>query len=107
MILKKSIQFEFGETVYIQINYIDLFKRCSFVITAIYPTAVHTVLDNNTLKIAIFANPIKKHLEFNKNIQLKIIYKYTDTIYIITDNIKVFAVVTTTFSMFLDFFSTI
>ncbi len=68
MILKEPIQFEPGKTIYIQINYTSLFKRHSFIITAIYPIAIYTVLDNNTFKIAILTNPTKKRLEFNKNI---------------------------------------
>ena len=68
MILKESIQFESGEIVYIRVNYIGLPKGRLFVITAIYPAVVYTVLNNNILKIAIFANPTKKHLEFNKDI---------------------------------------
>jgi len=104
--LREPIQFEPGETVYIRINYIDLFKGCSFVITATYPTATHIILNNNTLKIVILTNPTKKHLEFNKNIQLKIIYKCVDTMYIITDISKAFALMTIAFSVFLDPFST-
>jgi len=87
-----------------RINYTGLFKRRSFVITAIYPTVVYTVLNSNIPKIAILTNPTKKCLELNKNIRLKTIYKYIDTTYIITDIIKVFTVVATVFSMFLDLF---
>ncbi len=68
MTLKEPIQFEPGKIVYIWVNYIGLFKRRSFVITAIYSAVVYTVLDNNTSKIVILMNPIKKRLEFNKNI---------------------------------------
>ncbi len=68
MTLKEPIQFESGKIVYMRINYIGLFKRRSFIITAIYLTVIYTVLDNNTLKIVILTNPIKKYLEFNKNI---------------------------------------
>src|SRR6266566_7868095 len=96
MTLRKSIQFEPGETIYIRVNYISLSKRRSFVITAIYPTVVYTVLNNNIPRITIFTNPIKKCLEFNKNIWLKTIYKYIDIAYIITDIIKIFVVITTT-----------
>src|SRR6266699_2593419 len=107
MTLKKPIQFEPGKTIYIRINYTNLLKKRSFVITATYPTAIYIVLDNNTPKIAILMNPIKKYLEFNKNIRLGTIYKYIDTTYIITDIIKAFVTVTTTFSILLDPFSTI
>ena len=82
-----------------------MFKGRSFVITAIYPTVVYTVLDNNTFKIVILINPTKKCLEFNKNIWLKTIYKCVDTAYIIIDIIKVFVIVATTFSILLDLFS--
>ena len=68
MTLKKLIQLEPKETIHIQINYINLLKRYSFVITTIYPTVVYTILDNNTLKIVIFINSIKKRFELNKNI---------------------------------------
>ncbi len=68
MILKESIQFKPKEIIYIQINYIGLFKRYSFIIIIIYLAAIHIVLNNNILKITIFINPTKKHLEFNKNI---------------------------------------
>ncbi len=88
--LREPIQFEPGETVYIWVNYIGLSKGCSFVMMAMYPTAVYTVLDNNTPRIAIFTNLIKKRLEFNKNIRLRTIYKCIDIVYIITDIIKVF-----------------
>jgi len=107
MILKEFIQFESGETVYIWVNYIGLSKGCSFVITAIYPAVVYIVLDNNTLKIAIFINLIKKRFEFNKNIRLKTIYKYIDTMYIIMDIIKIFVIMTITSSILLNLFSAI
>ncbi|SRR6266566_5624958 len=68
MTLRKPIQLESGETVYIRINYTGLPKRHSFIITATYLTVVYTVLDNNIPKIAILTNSIKKRLEFNKNI---------------------------------------
>ncbi len=68
MTLREPIQLESGKTVYMRVNYIDLFKGCSFVITAIYPTAIHTVLNSNIFKIVIFVNLIKKCLELNKNI---------------------------------------
>src|SRR6266566_5697462 len=100
MTLKKSIQFESKKTIYIQINYINLFKRHLFVMTAIYPAVVYTVLNSNIPKIAILMNPIKKCLEFNKNIQLKTIYKYIDTTYIITDIIKIFIIMTIISSVF-------
>ncbi len=107
MILKESIQFKPRETIHIQINYTGLSKGCSFVITTIYPTVIYTILDNNTLKIVILANPIKKRLEFNKNIQLGTIYKYINTMYIIIDIIKAFVIITTTYSIFSNPFSTV
>ena len=107
MTLKEPIQLEPGKTVHIRINYIGLFKRRSFVMTAIYPAATYTVLDSNILKIVILTNLIKKHLELNKNIQLETIYKCVDITYIITDIIKVFVVITTTSSVFSDPFSTV
>ncbi len=105
--LKESIQFEPRKTVYIQINYIGLFKGRSFVITTIYSTAIYIVLDNNILKIVILTNLTKKRLEFNKNIQLEIIYKYIDTVYIIMDIIKTFVIITIAFSILSNLFSTI
>jgi len=105
--LKELIQFKFGKTVYMRINYIGLSKRHSFVIIAIYPAVVYMVLDNNTLKIVILVNLIKKCLEFNKNIQLETIYKYIDIMYIMTDIIKIFITMTTTSSVLSDFFSTV
>ena len=107
MILKESIQFEPGETVYIQINYIGLFKGRSFVITAIYLAVVYIVLNSNILKIAILVNPIKKYLEFNKNIWLKTIYKYIDIVYIMMNIIKAFVIITTASFVFSDLFSTV
>ncbi len=107
MILRESIQFKSGEIVYIQVNYIGLLKGCSFVITAIYPAAVYTVLDNNISKIAILANPTKKCLKFNKNIRLEIIYKCVDTVYIMMDIIKAFVAMITASSVFLDLFFTV
>ncbi len=107
MTLKKPIQFEPGEIIYIQINYISLLKRHSFIITTIYLTAIYTVLNNNIPKITILTNPIKKRLEFNKNIRLKTIYKYIDTIYIITNIIKTFAIMAITSSILLDPFSAV
>ncbi len=107
MILKELIQLESGETIHIQINYIDLSKGRLFIMTTIYPTIAYIVLDNNIPKIVIFMNLIKKYLELNKNTQLKTIYKYIDTIYIITDIIKAFAIITTTSSVLLDPFSTV
>ncbi len=82
-------------------------KRRSFIIITIYLAATYTVLNNNILKIAILTNSTKKHLEFNKNIQLGTIYKYVDTMYIITDITKTFTTMTTTFSIFSDPFSTV
>jgi|SRR6266566_6552304 len=105
MTLKKPIQFELREIVYIRINYIGLLKRCSFVITATYPAVVHTVLNNNTPKIVILANSTKKCLELNKNIRLKTIYKCIDIVYIMTDITKAFAIIITTFSILSDLFS--
>ena len=105
--LKKPIQFESREIVYLQINYIGLFKRCLFVIMVIYLVVVYMVLDNNIFKIAILTNSTKKHFELNKNIQLGTIYKYIDTTYIMIDIIKAFVVVTTAFFIFSDLFSTI
>ncbi len=107
MILRESIQFELGETVHIQINYIGLSKKRSFIITAIYPAVVYTVLNNNIPKIAILTNPTKKRLEFNKNIQLETIYKCVDTTYIITDITKAFAIMATTSFVLSDLFFTV
>ena|SRR6266566_2085667 len=107
MILKELIQFKPRKTVYIQINYTSLSKGRSFIITAIYPTVAYIILNNNILKIAIFTNLTKKRLEFNKNTQLKTIYKYIDTTYIIADISKVFVIMTTTSSILLDPFSTV
>jgi len=84
-----------------------LFKRRSFIIIITYPIVIYIVLDNNTPRIAIFTNPIKKRLEFNKNIQLKIIYKCIDIIYIMIDIIKTFVTMTTTSFILLDLFFTI
>src|SRR6266566_1562197 len=100
--LKEPIQFEPRETVHIRVNYTDLPKRRSFVMTTIYPAAVYTVLDSKIPKIAILANPTKKRLELNKNIQLGTIYKYVDTTYIIADISKVFVVMATTSSILSD-----
>src|SRR6266566_1933700 len=100
VILREPIQLEPRETVHIQVNYIGLFKRRSFSMITTYLAVVYTVLDNNIPRIAIFTNPIKKCLEFSKNIWLKTIYKYIDTIYIITDIIKILAVVVTAYSVF-------
>ena len=107
IILKKLIQFESGETIYIQVNYIDLSKRRSFIITTIYLTVVYTVLDNNTPKIAILANPTKKRLELSKNIRLKTIYKCVNTIYIIIDISKAFVIMAIASSIFSDLFSAV
>src|SRR6266699_1331995 len=107
MILKKLIQLEFKKTIHIQVNYIDLPKRYLFVITTIYSIIIYIVLNNNIPKIAILTNPTKKRLELNKNIQLETIHKYTDTVYIITDIIKAFIIITTIFSILSDPFSTI
>ncbi len=107
MTLKESIQFESKQTIYIQINYIDLFKRYSFVIITIYLTVVHMVLKSNIFKIAILVNPIKKYLEFNKNIQLKTIYKCVDIVYIMTDIIKAFVIMAIASSILSDLFSTV
>ncbi len=105
--LKKPIQLEPGKTVHIRINYINLPKRHSFIITATHPATIHTVLNNNTPKIAILTNPTKKRLKLNKNIRLKTIHKYINTTYIITNIIKIFIVMTTASSIFSDFFSTV
>ncbi len=105
MTLKEPIQFEPRKIVYIRINYIDLPKRCSFIITAIYLAATHIVLDNNTLKIAILANSTKKRLELNKNTRLKTIYKYINTIYIITNIIKTFITIAIVSSILSNLFS--
>ncbi len=107
MILKEFIQFESGETVYIWVNYIGLFKGRLFVITAIYPAVAYVVLDNNIPRIAILMNLTKKRLEFSKNIRLEIIYKCVDIVYIMTDITKAFVVVATASSMFSDLFSTV
>jgi len=64
------------------------------------------VLKSNIFKIAILVNPIKKYLEFNKNIQLKTIYKCVDIVYIMTDIIKAFVIMTIVSSIFSDPFST-
>ena len=72
-----------------------------------YPAVAYVVLDSNTLRIAIFTNSIKKRLEFNKNIQLKIIYKCVDTTYIITDIFKAFVVVAIASSILSDPFSVV
>ena len=74
---------------------------------AIYLIATYTVLDNNISRIAIFANPIKKCLEFSKNIRLETIYKYVDIIYIIIDIIKIFVAIAIASSVFSDLFSTV
>ena len=103
--LREPIQLEPGETVYMRVNYTGLPKRRSFIMTATYPTAVHTVLDNNILRITILTNPIKKRLEFNKNIRLETIYKCADTVYIMADISKVFAAVATASSVLSDPFS--
>ena len=105
--LKEFIQFESREIVYIWINYTGLFKRCSFVITTIYLAVIYTILNNNIPKIAILMNSIKKRLKFNKNTQLRTIYKCVDIMYIITDITKAFVIITTTFSIFSNFFSTV
>jgi len=107
MILREPIQFEPKETVYIWVNYINLPKRCSFVIMTMYLIVIYIVLDNNILKIIILTNPIKKRLEFNKNIRLEIIYKYVDTTYIITNIIKAFVIMAITSSILSDPFFTV
>ncbi len=107
MILRESIQFELGETVHMRINYIGLSKKRSFIITAIYPAVVYTVLNNNIPKIAILTNPTKKRLELSKNIRLKIIHKCTNTAYIIVDISKAFAIMATTSFVLSDLFFTV
>jgi len=74
---------------------------------AIYPTVTYTVLNNNISKIIILTNSIKKHLKFDKNIQLETIYKYINTMYIMTDIFKVFVVIATIFFILSDPFSTV
>ncbi len=90
-----------------RINYIGLFKERSFIMMAIYLAVVYMVLNNNISKIAILTNPIKKCFEFNKNIRLGTIYECVDTMYIITDIIKAFVVMTTISSVLLNLFSTV
>ena len=107
MILREPIQLEPRETVHIQVNYIGLFKRRSFIMITTYLAVVYTVLDNNIPRIAILMNLTKKRLEFSKNIRLEIIYKCIDIVYIITDITKAFVVVATASSMFSDLFSTV
>ncbi len=47
-------------------------------------------------KIAILVNLIIKALKINKNTYIVIIYKYTDTIYLMIDNLRIIAALTTT-----------
>src|SRR6266699_5941651 len=75
--------------------------------TATYPAAAYTVLDNKTPRIAIFTNSTKKRLELSKNIRLETIHKYTDTTYIMADISKAFVAVATTSSVLSNPFSAV
>ncbi len=105
--LREPIQLEPGETVHIQINYTNLPKGRSFVMTATHLAVAHAVLDNNIPKIAILANPTKKRLELSKNIRLGTIHKCVDTTYIIADISKAFVVMATASSVLSDLFSAV
>jgi hypothetical protein len=63
--------------------------------TRIYLIASNTILDSTTFRIIILANPIKKALKIDKNMRIAIIYKYIDTIYLMTNTFGIFAILTT------------
>jgi len=60
----------------------------------IHFATINVIMDFKTLKIAMFVNPTDKTLKVAKRVRLNIIYKYTNTVYIITDMFRAFIVLT-------------
>ncbi len=85
VIFKQVICLQSNEIVYVRINYTNLLKERSFIMTITHFAAVNTLIDYKTLKIIILTNLTKKILKIARRIQLDIIHEYTDTIYIIID----------------------
>ncbi len=63
--------------------------------SATYLAAVNTIIDCKTLRIAMFVNLTKKILKIIKGIQLSIIHKCVNAVYIIIDISKAFTILTT------------
>ncbi len=92
VIFRQIICFQSGETVYICMNYISLFKERSFIMTAIYSVIINVIMDFKTLKIVMFTNPTDKTLKVIKEVRLNIIYECVNTIYIIIDMFRTFII---------------
>ncbi len=101
MTFQEKITLAPKETVYIRVDYTNLSKGRSFMMTAIYPIVFNTITNSTIPRITMFVNPIDKPLEICKDIRLNIIYKFVETVYFLTDASKmvtVLAVATTTFT---------
>ncbi len=70
VILYSEIIFQLGEIIYIRIDYIDLSKGRSFIITEVYPIASNIILNSTTFKIAILTNLMKRVLKIDKSIYI-------------------------------------
>jgi hypothetical protein len=101
MTFRETITLTPKETVHVYVNYTNLPKGRSFIITTIYLTIFNAITDSTIPRIAMFANPTNKPLEIRKGICLGIIYKFVETAYFLIDAFKVataLAVATTTFT---------
>lgn len=87
-----SIVVVFGNTVYISVRYIEFSKNKSFIFIAIHNTALNKIVDSISAKIIIIHNFTNSLLKIIKNIRIRFIYKYKNTINFVSFFKKVFAV---------------
>ena len=95
MILREKVTLQVEETIHIRINYIGLPKGRSFIMITNHPVASSAILDSGTPRFVILANPTKKPLKISKDTRIGTIHEYIDTVYILTDVIRTFAVLAT------------
>ncbi len=62
--------------------------------TKVYLTVSNVILDSTIFKIIILINLIKKALKIDKSIRIVIIHEYTDIMYLMVGNFKMFTVLT-------------
>jgi hypothetical protein len=96
-----------GEIVYVRVDYIGLLKGRLFIMIANHLVASNTILDFNTLCIAIFVNLTERVLKISKRIWIGTIYECIDTVYIFIDAVCVFAVLAIAFSTSIEPFSSV
>ncbi len=93
VILKEKIVFYSKETVYVQMDYIGLLKKCLFIMIVIYPAVPNVFFDMNILWIVVIINLINKAFIFSRDMCFDTIYKCVDISYIMINITKAFTTI--------------